>query len=169
MWYIVQTVAGREELVVEKCRNAFPKESYRCIFVPKYMVLKKYQEVWRQEKKILFPGYFFVDTNQSEAIRDVLEGPLVNLASPVCVGDDFVPVYPEEQEFLEALMDQNHTVGISRGNIINGSFDIKEGPLYQKSFCILRIDRHKRLADIDLLLHGKHRKAKVALEIVSKS
>lgn len=169
MWYIVQVVAGREESVSEKCKYAFPDGSYHHVFVPKYAVLKKYAGIWQQEEKVLFPGYFFVDTDDSETIREILTGPLAKMAVPVCVGDDFVPVYPEEQRFLETLMDQNYTVGISRGNIVDGQFDIKEGPLQQKSFCILRIDRHRRLADIDLLLHGQHRKAQVALEIVNKS
>lgn len=169
MWYIVQTIAGREESVSEKCKNAFPRHSYRRIFVPKYMVMKRYQGVWQEEKKILFPGYFIVDADEGETIKDILTGPLSRIASPVCVGDDFVPVYPEEEQFLDSLLDQDDTVGVSRGDIVNGVFDIKEGPLRKRSFCIRRVDRHKRLADIECQLHGERRRVRVGLEIVRKT
>lgn len=169
MWYIVQTAAGREESVSEKCKNAFPRESYRRIFVPKYLVLKRYQGVWQEEKKVLFPGYFIVEAEEGETIRKVLEGALSRIAAPVCVGDDFVPVYPEEERFLEALLDADDTVGVSRGDIVNGVFDIREGPLCRQGFCIRRVDRHKRLADIECRLHGEQRRVRVALEIVNKS
>lgn len=169
MWYIVQTAVGREESVSEKCRNAFPKDSYQRIFVPKYLVLKRYQGVWQEEKRVLFPGYFIVDAEDGEVIREILIGPLSRITAPVCVGDDFVPVYPDEERFLEALLDADDTVGVSRGDIVNGKFDIKEGPLCKRSFCIRRVDRHKRLADIECLLHGELRRVRVGLEIVSKS
>ena len=158
MWYIVQVAAGQEEAVSEKCRQAFPNESYHRIFVPKYMVLKRYLGQWHEEKKILFPGYFIVDADEGEVIREVLEHTLRRIAKPVCVGNDFVPVYPEEQKFLEALLDAQDTVGVSRGDIVNGEYDIKEGLLQKWAFCIRRVDRHKRLADIELLLHGEHKK-----------
>ena len=169
MWYIVQTAAGREESVSNKCRKAFPGGSYRRIFVPKYMLLKRYQGEWHEEKRVLFPGYFIVETEEGDTIREVLEGPLSRIARPVCVGEDFVPVYPEEERFLEALLDQEDTVGISRGDIVNGTFDIREGPLRSESFRIRRVDRHKRLADIECVLLGQCRQVRVGLEIVSKS
>ena len=169
MWYIIQTAVGREESVCEKSKHAFPAGSYRKIFVPKYMVMKKYQGTWHEEKKVLFPGYIIVDSDDGNPIKDILTGPLARIASPVCIGNDFVPVYPEEEQFLDALLDLNDTVGISRGDIVNGEFDIKEGPLRQRSFCIRKVDRHKRIAKIELLLYGQNRYAEVGLEIIKKS
>lgn len=168
MWYIVQVNQGSEMSVSESCRRAFPEHSFNRIFVPQYMVMKRYQGKWHEEKKVLFPGYFIVDTEESENIRAVLEDSLAGIAKPVCVGNEFVPIRPDEEEFIKALLDAGDTVGISRGDIVNGGYDIKEGPLRHRAFCIRKIDRHKRLADIELVIHGQHRRAKVALEIVHK-
>lgn len=169
MWYIIQTAVGREESVCEKCKHAFPAGTYRRIFVPKYMVMKKYQGAWHEERKVLFPGYIIVDSDDGEPIKEILTGSLARIASPVCVGRDFVPVYPEEEQFLDSLLGMNDTVGVSRGDIVDGEFDIKEGPLRQRSFCIRKIDRHRRLANIEFYLYGQNRQAQVALEIVRKS
>lgn len=169
MWYIIQTAVGREESVCNKCKNAFPEGSYRRIFVPKYIILRKYQGTWYEESRVLFPGYIIADSDDGEIIKDILQGPLSRIASPVCVGDDFVPVYPEEEQFLDALLNMNDTVAMSRGDIVNGEYDIKEGPLRQRSNCIRKIDRHKRIAKIEFLLYGQSRQAEVGLEIVRKS
>lgn len=169
MWYIIQTAVGREESVCEKCKHAFPTGSYRRIFVPQYMVMKKYQGVWREERKVLFPGYIIVDSDDGEPLKDILTGALARIASPVCVGSDFVPVYPEEEHFLNGLLNMNDTVAVSRGDIVNGEFDIKEGPLRQHSLCIRKIDRHRRTAKIEFFLYGQERYTEVGLEIVNKS
>lgn len=78
------------------------------------------------------------------------------------------PVYSEKQAFLSSLLDENGTIQMSRGDIIAGNFDIKQGTLQEKEGCIRRIDRHKRIAEIEVSLHGENRRVRVGLEIVSK-
>jgi transcriptional antiterminator NusG len=94
---------------------------------------------------------------------------LSRIVKPVCVGKDFVPVYAEEQQFLEEMMNAQHEVEMSVGNIINGSFDIYEGPLQKKGSIIRRVDRHKRMGEIEVKLLGEIRRVKVGLEIVEKA
>lgn len=56
-----------------------------------------------------------------------------------------------EEEFIEILLDVEDTVD----DVVNGAFDIKEEPLRKRSFCIRRVDRYKRLADIESLFLGE--------------
>ncbi len=169
MWYVLYTKAGEEEKCADKCRNAFSIQAYCSVFVPRYICMKRYQGEWHEEKKVLFPGYFFVDTECPKDIEAMITSTLSDLVSPVRVGRDFVPIYPEEQKFLDELFDADYTVPMSRGDIVSGRFEIYEGPLMDKPEHICRVDRHKRLAEFTLPIHGEIRKIRLGLEIVNKS
>lgn len=167
MWYVIQSLNGDELNVCEKCRQAVPKDAYRDFFVPMYVCMRRYQGVWSKEHKVLFPGYFFIDTEQPEIVEKALSV-VARIAKPVCVGKQFVPILEEEQDFLEDMMDASHIIQMSTGNIINGEFDIYEGPLQEKAAYLKRIDRHKRIAEMEVRLLGKPRRVRVGLEIVKK-
>jgi transcriptional antiterminator NusG len=94
---------------------------------------------------------------------------LDRIVRPVCVGSEFLPIKKEEQEFLQTMMDSEHIIQMSEGNIHDGTFDIYQGPLRQKDKQILRIDRHKRTAEIEVSFMGETRRVKVGLEIKNKS
>lgn len=78
-------------------------------------------------------------------------------------------VYPEEQDFLNSMFDEDSTIQMSRGDIVDGQFQIKQGPLQQKEDRIRKMNRHKRMAEIELSLHGENRRVKVGVEIVEKT
>ena len=169
MWYVIQTDAGKERSVCRKCEQAFPGGSYKEIFVPGYMRLAKREGTWTEGLKVLFPGYFFVDASDPASIEDVLRHYLSRIAKPVCVGDEFIPIYEDEQRFLEEMMDGDHIVRISKGDIVNGECVLYEGPMKGRTDRIVYIDRHKRSADVKVYLHGMERKIHVGLVIVSKT
>jgi transcriptional antiterminator NusG len=170
MWYAVQSLIGDETSASEKCRSAFPKGTCRETFVPRYMKMKRYQGAWHKECHPLFPGYFIVDSDPAHAatIEQTLSV-LGRIVRPVCVGSEFLPIKKEEQEFLQTMMDSEHIIQMSEGNIHDGTFDIYQGPLRQKDKQILRIDRHKRTAEIEVSFMGETRRVKVGLEIKNKS
>jgi transcriptional antiterminator NusG len=168
VWYVIQVLKGAEERsACNKTREAIPEGMAANIFVPTYICMRRYQGMWHREQKVLFPGYFFIDTEQPEQVEELLNV-LSGIVKPVCVGKDFVPVYAEEQQFLEEMMNAQHEIEMSVGNIINGAFDIYEGPLQKKGSIIRRIDRHKRTGEIEVKLLGEIRRVKVGLEIVEK-
>lgn len=168
MWYVIQTKSGEEEKNMNLCKRALKAGSYCDAFVPKYVCMKRYEGAWHYEQRVLFSGYFFIDTNQPDIVEKAIL-PLSRLMKPVYVGKDFVPIYKEEQSFLEEMMDAEHSISMSRGNIVQGVCDIQEGPLQKKVSFIRKIDRHKRTAEIELHLFGQERRVKMGLEIVSKS
>ena len=167
MWYVIQVLNGNEINVCEKCRQAVSPDAYGDFFVPMYVCMRRYQGEWNKEYKVLFPGYFFVDSEHADVLEQELSV-VSRIAKPVCVGKDFVPIHEEEQAFLEEMMDASHIIQMSTGNIINGEFDIYEGPLQKKGTYIKRIDRHKRIAEMDVKLLGESRRVRVGLEIVNK-
>lgn len=169
MWYVIQTDSGKEENTCRKCGQVFPDGSYDDIFVPGYMRLVKRGGVWSEERKVLFPGYFFVDAKEPDIIEDILRNYLYRIAKPVCVGNDFIPIYEDEQSFLEGLMDADHVIKLSRGDIIDGKTVLSDGPMRDRTERIAYIDRHKRIADVRVYLHGVERKMRVGMVIVNKN
>ena len=104
MWYVARKTGNiSEDAACAKCRQAIPMEEAREIFVPRYVIMKKYGATWQEERKVLFPGYFFIDAQMPEQVKERL-ALLSDFAEPVCVDGEFIPLYEEEQSFLEVLL-----------------------------------------------------------------
>lgn len=71
--------------------------------------------------------------------------------------------------FLTKFSNKDHVVDISNGIIENDKIIINEGPLIGLEGLITKIDRHKRIAYVDVELLGKFTRVQVGLEIISKS
>ena len=71
-------------------------------------------------------------------------------------------------DFVKAFGKENHVVEMSTGFIQGEQIFITEGPLQGKEGQIIRIDRHKRVAYLQLSMFNKETTTKVGLEIISK-
>lgn len=149
--------------------QAVPAELARDIFVPKYTCMRKFQGEWHEKTLPLFFDYFFGDTERGEEVLEHLKV-VSRIAKPVCVGDEFVPIYAEEQELLEEMMDEGKVIHKSKGDIISGEFRIYEGPLVDVEKCkrIRKVDRHQRFGLLEIGVHGEKKLVRVGLEIVKK-
>ena len=73
-----------------------------------------------------------------------------------------------EQKYLSEMMDENHIIQISTGYLVGDTIKILSGPLKPFSAIIRKVDRHKRIAEIDVMMYGVAARAKVGLEIIKK-
>lgn len=64
--------------------------------------------------------------------------------------------------------EKKHSVDVSTGYIEGDVLYIRKGPLRGYEGHISKIDRHKRIAYVDVSLFGKKITVKVSLEITSK-
>ena len=60
MWYVVQTVAGREFAVCRLIESLVEDDVLQECFVPRYEVQKQFRGQWRTCTATLFPGYLIV-------------------------------------------------------------------------------------------------------------
>ena len=80
-----------------------------------------------------------------------------------------MPLSAEEVAWLQALTNvETHTVEFSRGVIEGDEVKVVKGPLRGQEAKIRKIDRHKRLAFLEMHIFGRTKVVKVGLEIVSK-
>ena len=82
---------------------------------------------------------------------------------------DIFPLDAEEIAFLKEFAHRDHTVAMSHGYIEGDRIIVCDGPMKGKEGLIVRINRHKRIAEIQLKMFNKNAVIKVGLEIISKS
>lgn len=70
-------------------------------------------------------------------------------------GELVSPITQEEQAFLSAMMDKDHIVKYSEGFLIGKTVCITQGPLRNYQGNIKNIDRHRRIAKIDVPILGE--------------
>lgn len=167
MWYVVQTVSGREHAVTEKCRNALDRQFAARIFTPTCQIKKKYKGQWKVEEHIAFPGYVFIESDMPGELEDNLKH-ITGIVTPVRIGGGFYPIHKEEEEILRRLMDANDCIRISVGHLVDQKLVIEQGPLNGFTESVKWIDRHKRLAELEVLLFDERRKIRVGLEVISR-
>lgn len=170
MWYVVQTISGNERAAVEKCRHALGKDVADTIFVPSYQYQKKYQGSWHMERKVLFDGYVFIDSTCPERLEEELAH-IKGSVTPVRIGGSFYPIRKEEEQFLKLLLAGTDCIASSTGYLVNQKLVIEQGPLCLwngKTDFIRKIDRHKRIAELEVVLWKEARRMKVGLEVKGK-
>lgn len=152
IWYLLKCPEGNEADYAEKCwRLAGPGELQEVVYF-RYQRMLRYGGAWHVENRVLLPGRIFVSASE-----------------PVKWAEDkaFYPI-PCKVAALKALCTEKNVVGMSRGILKNGTPIVTYGPLKGQERLIRRIDRHKRTAQIQLLLAGRKERAVVGLEIYEK-
>ena len=148
MWYVIQVRTGKEEEIQLQCEKVIREEVLERCFIPRYEQMKRYQGKWHKEKKILFPGYVFLVSEDEEHLHFELKK-VIGLTKLIGTGDEIV-------------------VGVSKGMIVDDKVIIQTGPLKGNEGLIKKIDRHKRKAWLELELFGRTVETQVGLEIVEK-
>lgn len=153
--------------MAKRVRSLAGEDVLQDCFALECQTLRKSQGAWRMETEVMFPGYVFVAANDVEALQERLR--LSTQFAHLLGADKRVfSLRPQEAAFVRDFGGANHTVAFSRGVIENGRTVIGEGPLRGRAHLIKKIDRHKRVAYLDLGLLDQPQ-VRVGLEITSKT
>lgn len=135
------------------------------VFVLTFDRMRRYEGAWHTERKPLFPECLFLEGSDKEEVEEKLRGCQNRMQEQKIEPES---LSEEEQIFLQSLCGDGYHIGMSKGYIRNGETCVTEGPLRGKEGLIRKIDRHKRLAMIEIP-GGAKRRMTAGLEIVSKS
>lgn len=170
IWYMCYCPENDPAEFMEICREKISKEALTEAFVPTYDKMKRYQGAWHIEKGIVFPGYVFFDSGNSDALFSELEQysrKEKNLQG--MFGENMLCLQPEQERFLNSVLGKEKHLEFSKGYIKDGCTCVTQGPLQGKESMICRIDRHKRLAKLQIPIGCSRRDMYAGLEIVIKS
>ena len=172
MWYVVWVRTGQEEKVLALCEKILrdrkeKTKPYEQCFLPKYERSRKLKGQWVRLKEVLFPGYLFFISDHV----DELAGQLKNIPEfAKILGTEQIPIAlaPHETEFLQKHMNRDKVLEMSLGFLVGDRLVVMEGPLKDYEGKIVHIDRHKRLATLEIEFFGRIVKMKVGVEVVRK-
>lgn len=167
MWYVLQVRTGTEESIRLQCRSNIPKAVLERCFIPYYEEKKRIRGEWTIQKKVLFPGYVFVVTEDLNHLYDSLKT-VIGLTKLIGTGKEIVPLTEEEKDFLLGFGGEEQVVKMSEGIIEGTKIIVTRGPLMGKEGYIKKVDRHKRKARLEMEMFGRMQEIVVGLEIVEK-
>jgi transcription termination/antitermination protein NusG len=168
-WQVVHVLGGFEV----KIRDFLNKDSRNIAFIPKKKKIFRKRGINNIEESVLFPNYVFVKTTMehfdfmeyTQLYLVGIEG-FIKLLKHDKVGTE--SLLPDEISFLKRFLNEDFLVDESVGIIEGDSVVIMDGPLVGCESLIQKIDRHKRLAWIQMNMFGEMRTISVPLEIISK-
>lgn len=166
MWYVIQTMSGKEHEVCLWINTFVDKSFYQRCFVPLY------EDVWRKEGighisiKRLFSGYIFVETDMPDKMHEELKN-LSELSILLSMDDNknrvFVPLHKEEEMFFNTILSDGimkvSYVGFNR----NGKINEVIGPLQSYQDNIVRVDASHRRAIVDIPILNENKRIKFGL------
>ncbi len=167
MWYVIQVFIGTEENVKCQCESKISQDILQQCFIPYYEEKRKYQGQWHTQKKILFPGYVFLVSDNVERLFEALKC-ITAWTKMIGTGREVVPLSDSEAALLERMVNKDKVVEMSLGVIENDEVRILQGPLQEMEGTIRKIDRHKRIAWLEIEMFGRTVNMQVGCEIVEK-
>lgn len=168
MWYVIQTIGGQEEHVLMLIKKLLDNSLFEELFVPHYEVLKRRAGTWCKRRDVLLPGYLFVITKSPSLLQESLRS-IPKFTRLLANNDVFVPLDRGEVAFINAFTQAPlRVVEISQGVVEGDRIVILRGPLMHKTGLIKKVDRHKRIAFLEVDILGRTKQIKVGLEIVRK-
>lgn len=167
MWYVVQVRTGTEDSIRKQCEKNIDTEVLNDCFVPYYEERRRIRGEWETLRKVLFPGYVFIVTEELETLYKNLKT-VVGLTKLLGTGREIVPLTEKEQRLLEKMCGGGRIMEMSEGIIEQSQVKVLSGPLMGMEGYIRKIDRHKRKAWLELEMFGRKQRVQVGLEIVAK-
>ncbi|MCD7982171.1 MAG: transcription antiterminator, partial [Clostridiales bacterium] len=84
------------------------------------------------------------------------------------IGDEMVPLTEEEKSFILRFCGDDMLAEMSRGIIEGSRVKVLEGPMMGMEAYIVKLDRHKRKAWLEMEMFGRIQRIQVGLEITMK-
>lgn len=166
--YVIQVKGGMERRVVVLIDKYVEDGLIGECFIPKREVARRVRGVWERHEEMLVPGYLFIECDDAGKVADELRR--VPAFTRLLGNDDrFIPLNVDETIWFNTFMSRNQrTIRMSEGAIEGERVVVTNGPLVGHEGDIVKVDRHKRLAWMDMSMFGRMKTIKIGLEIVNK-
>ena len=164
MLYVIQTETGKELETVREMKTILDKDAYDEIFTIRYENVLRLKGMYKLERRILFPAYIFVETDNPDKLFWQLKR-VVNRTTLISDRDEkgyeFFAVSNVEEELLRQLINENENyivtlslVGYNKNNRINRA----AGPLKYFINKITEVDKRHRRVFVEMEFLGKPRR-----------
>ncbi len=163
----MQVLSGNEDKTKELCLQIVGKQLLESCFIPRYERVIKYGGEWHKKKEVLFPGYLFFETKQIDAVFLALKC-VPKLTRILGTGQYIIPLSKQEEEILKKLVNEEYLMEMSYGYSVGKQVHIIDGPMRDLNGILRKVDRHKRLATVEVEMFGRRINIKMGLEVLGK-
>ena len=167
MWYVIQVHTGTEEKVCRQCGQIIDRSILERCFIPRFQQKIRFLGEWHMQNEILFPGYVFLISDHPDDLAESLRR-VIGMTKLLKTGEEITPLAPQEIGLLQKLGKEDQEIEMSTGIIEGDRVQILTGPLLGMEGMIKKIDRHKRMAYLDVEMFGRRVEMRVGLEIIKK-
>ena len=136
-------------------------------FVPKFKKKKRFLGEWHIQNEIMFPGYVFLISEQPKKLMANLKQ-VSGMTKLLKTDNEITPLSQEEVSLMLKLGSEKQEVEMSTGIIEGDEVMVFDGSLQGMEGLIKKIDRHKRIAYLEVDMFGRKVEIQVGLEIVEK-
>ena len=175
MYYVIQVAPGKEvdtELYITK---RVEPELYSSCFHPVRQVRKKFHGEWKDKYEKLLPGYVFINSKNAEELYLALKS-IPMLTKFLGWNLEYITALNEhETEWLEAIVSVGED-GMITGEVSlsqievdqNDKIKILSGPLQNMEGMVMRINLHKRIAEVEVEFMGRKTVIHLGIEMIEK-
>lgn len=163
MWYVIQTITGKEEELARAAGAYLSPELCEDCFTVKRKLIKRLGGEWVAVTETLFPSYLFLETKSPEQLFYELKKIPEHTR---LLGDNdgsFIPLEAEEKDFLMKICRREGRDMVAeltdlyldeKGEIVRA-----DGPLRFFLDKIVKLNLRKRLAVTELTIAGRKQTA----------
>lgn len=170
MWYVIQTLGGKEEETADMIRRTVSSYYIEECFIPKRERLKKIHGIWNKEEEILFKGYVFIVSDRPEELYQKLKR--IPRMTKVLGREEgyFFALNQEEEKLIKGIGDEKHKTSVSKIEVEEGrKIRVIEGPLKDYIGDVAKVNLHKREVVVKVEFMGREMELKMGVEMVRES
>ena len=153
--YAIQVASGQEAKVEELIRRFVDEALVGEIFVPRFESMRRWKGEWHKRTERLTPGYLYVETSDAEKLALQLRR-VPTFTKVLGNNEVFIPLNDEEVAWLNAFTGgDRRVIEMSEGIVEGNKVIVLRGPLRGHEAEIKRIDRHRRMAELEVSMLGR--------------
>ena len=167
VWYVIQVINGREDVVRERIERMVPASAMRELFYPQYQTEIKVHGEWVNTTKPLFPGYLICDTADPRTVQQYLLR-MDDFARVLSQDGQFVPLAKEEVQLIGSFTHRgDRVVPMSEALKDGDQVVVTAGPLLGREGLIKDVNRRKNTAYLEVDLCGRRVTTRVGLAVLT--
>lgn len=157
-WFVLHVATGQEDQI----RDTLIHNGIHAAVAHERRVLRSGGK-WLERDFVVIPSYVFAQIKYTDSLYYVLKGTpgVIRLLGE---GSRPTPLPPEEEAWIESWEQPLLPSKIQFAR--DGSYEVIEGPLAGNHVRILKIDRHRRRAKVEVDIFGRPKILHLSLEVL---
>lgn len=167
LWYVVQVQARHELEVAKLCQERISRPGEEIFTMMAERKLRRKNGEWELVQEPAFQKYMFAETEDVQGLRIRLRQ-IVQMTKAIGVGDEIVPIYPEEENVLRMLGGSEHVIRLSHGFVEGERIVVMDGPLQGLEGLVKWSNFRQKMVGIGVSLFGRETVVRLGVELVRR-